>query len=144
MLAFKACMHASRVLCWYGEPNLTDSYQPVDASYGKLCRELALGPQFGLEHWLWLKKRNRRMWEGKKGKVDAQLRQRMALRWVGKGLGPHSCGASPRRPKPSSALQRVGEDRLPYHGGRLRRYRDLASRLDGLGFAVALRRPGPP
>ena len=59
---FKACMHASLVLCWYGEPNLTDSYQPVDASYGKLCRELALCPVFGLEHWLWLKKRNRRMW----------------------------------------------------------------------------------
>ena len=82
--AFKALMHGNRVLCWYGEADMTNSYQPMDATYGKLCRELALGPNMGLEHWLWASKRHREMWDGKKGTVDLQLRRQMALKWIGR------------------------------------------------------------
>ena len=63
---FKALCHANRVLCWYGEPNMTDTWQPIDASIGLTTRDLALGPGFGLEAWLYKSKKNGRAWKGKK------------------------------------------------------------------------------
>ena len=85
---FEKLCAANRVLCWYGEPNMTDPWQPIDASIGKTCRDLALGSAFGVEAYLLKSKKNRQAWNGKKGDgksfVNLQFKRLMALQFVGR------------------------------------------------------------
>ena len=39
---FKNLCAENKVLCWYGEPNMTDSWQPIDCSVGKTTRVMSL------------------------------------------------------------------------------------------------------
>ena len=79
---FKDLCAANKVLAWYGEPNLTDSWQPIDASIGKTTRNLLLGNKFGLGAWLEHSRENRRKWT--KSKLDSQLRRLMCMQFLGK------------------------------------------------------------
>ena len=75
-------------MVWFGEPNSTGNWQPVDFSLGKALRDGALGDEYGLGAWLHQSAANRKRWEGKaaggKAKVDLQFRRLMALQFVGK------------------------------------------------------------
>ena len=71
----------NRILAWWGEPDNTDKGQPVDAGYGKTLKDFAMGRRVGLAKWLETK-RNRKLWTRKR--VDAQLRRRLSLRFVGR------------------------------------------------------------
>ena len=74
----------SQVLVWFGEPDMTDKWQPVDAGIGKTLKDLAGGDQIGLGLWL-TKKANRKAWT--RSRIDAQLRRRLSLEFVGKAWG---------------------------------------------------------
>ena len=78
--AFKEKCFENRVLCWYGEPNTTHLWQPIDAGMGKTCKDIALGDEIGLGHWL-EKKAHRKLWTRKL--MAAQLRRSLSLQFVG-------------------------------------------------------------
>ena len=71
----------SQILVWFGEADMTDKFQPVDAGIGKTLKDLAGGDELGLGLWL-TQKANRKAWT--RSKIDAQLRRRLSLGFVGK------------------------------------------------------------
>ena len=79
--SFKDLCAENKVL-WYGEPNMTDSWQPINCSIGKTTRDLVLGHEFGLQGWLERSAANRRQWTA--NTVNAQLRRLMAMQFLGK------------------------------------------------------------
>ena len=70
----------NKILAWFGEPDTTSEWQPVDAGIGKTLKGLALGDEVGLEKWL-LKKANRKKWS--RSTVNSQLRRQLSMKFIG-------------------------------------------------------------
>ena len=69
-----------RILLWFGEPDTTSEWQPVDAGIAKELKELALGDRVGLDKWL-ESKANRKRWT--RNQINAQARRLLSMKFLG-------------------------------------------------------------